>query len=97
MTEQLVIVHVAGVLSLRGSVIEPATTVSSQGLRVRSDTTLFIVNTVDLNGLEVKRGMRINRVSQNVLYEVIIDKNTPTYYNDPNQIELVIPARVICS
>jgi hypothetical protein len=80
---------------VRGSVIGPESTINSEGIRVRSDKTLFIVNTAQLAGLSLRRGVKINR--SGTLFEVIIDKNTPIYYNDPNRIETVIPAREICS
>jgi hypothetical protein len=95
MTEVLVITTAEGTRSIRGSVIEPETTVNSEGIRVRSDKTLFIVNTKDIVGLIIRRGIRITR--SGTLYEVIIDNTTPTYYNDPNRIELVIPAKMKCS
>ena len=95
MTEVLVITTAEGTRSIRGSVIEPETTVNSEGIRVRSDKTLFIVNTKDILGLIIRRGIRITR--SGVLYEAIIDKDSPTYYNDPNRNELVIPAKMKCS
>ena len=95
LTEVLVITTAEGTRSIRGSVIEPETTVNSEGIRVRSDKTLFIVNTKDIVGLIIRRGIRITR--SGTLYEVIIDNTTPTYYNDPNRIELVIPAKMKCS
>jgi len=95
MTEVLIITTAEGTRSIRGSVIEPETTVNSEGIRVRSDKTLFIVNTKDIVGLIIRRGIRITR--SGTLYEVIIDNTTPTYYNDPNRIELVIPAKMKCS
>ena len=95
MTEVIVITTAEGTRSVRGSVIEPETTVNSEGIRVRSDKTLFIVNTKDLTGLIIRRGIQITR--NGVLYEVIIDRDTPTYYNDPNKNELVIPAKMKCS
>jgi hypothetical protein len=95
MTEPLVIIHAAGTLPVQGSVIEPETTINSQGIRTRTDKTLFIINTQSLSGLVIRRGVRISR--NGVLYEVIIDKDTPTYFNDPNRIDTVIPAKLICS
>ena len=95
MTEPLVIIHAAGTLSVQGSVIEPETTLNSEGIRTRTDKTLFIIDTASLSGIVVRRGIRINR--SGTLYEVIIDNNTPVYFNDPNRIETVIPAKLICS
>jgi hypothetical protein len=95
LVETLTIISAEGTRVVRGSVIEPESTINSEGIRVRSDKTLFIVNTAQLNGLSLRRGVKINR--SGTLFEVIIDKNTPIYYNDPNRIETVIPAREICS
>jgi hypothetical protein len=95
MTEPLVIIHAAGTLAVKGSVIEPETTLNSEGIRTRTDKTLFIIDTASLSGIVVRRGIRINR--SGTLYEVIIDNNTPVYFNDPNRIETVIPAKLICS
>jgi hypothetical protein len=95
MTETLVIIHAAGSKSVKGSVIEPETTINSQGIRTRTDKTLFIIDTVLLSELVIRRGVRINRSGK--LYEVIIDNNTPTYFNDANGNETVIPAKLICS
>jgi len=95
MTEPLVIIYAAGSRPVKGSVIEPETTINSQGIRTRTDKTLFIIDTALLSGLVIRRGMRINR--SGTLYEVIIDNNTPTYFNDPNRNETVIPAKLICS
>lgn len=95
MTEPLVIIHAAGSETVQGSVIEPETTVNLQGIRTRTDKTLFIIDTASLSGLAIRRGVRISR--SGVLYEVIIDNNTPTYFNDVNRNETVIPAKLICS
>lgn len=95
MTEPLVIIHAAGTLAVKGSVIEPETTLNSEGIRTRTDKTLFIIDTASLSTIVVRRGIRINRSGR--LYEVIIDNNTPVYFNDANQIETVIPAKLICS
>jgi hypothetical protein len=93
--ENLIIVYSGGTKPVRGSVIEPSTTINSQGIRVKSDKTLFIVDTAQLTGIPLRRGVRISRAG--VLFEVIIDRDTPIYYNDPNRNETVIPAREICS
>lgn len=95
MTENLVIIHAAGTKAVKGSVIEPDTTINAQGIRTKTDKTLFIIDTASLSGLVIRRGVRISR--SGVLYEVIIDNNTPIYYNDPNRLETVIPAKLICS
>jgi hypothetical protein len=95
MTEPLVIIHAAGSKAVKGSVIEPETTINSQGIRTRTDKTLFIIDTALLSELVIRRGVRISRSGK--LYEVIIDNNTPTYFNDANGNETVIPAKLICS
>lgn len=95
MVEALSIVHAGGTKSLRGSVIEPDSTINSQGIRVKTDKTLFILNTSDLTGIILRRGVRISR--SGAMYEVIIDKDTSIYYNDPNLKETVVSAKLICS
>lgn len=93
--ETLTIVHAGGSLEVQGSVIDPASSVNSQGLRVVSDKSRIIVNTSDVGDVNIKRGVKILRGSQT--YEVIIDRDQPVYFNDANQIETVIPVRLVCS
>ena len=95
MVEPLTIIHAGGTIPLNGSVVEPDSTINSQGIRVVTNKTLFIVNTIDLGGVKMQRGIRIHRGS--AVYEVIIDKDLPTYSNDPNNIETVIPGKLLCS
>lgn len=95
MAESLVIIYAGGSRAVRGSVIEPETTINSEGIRTRTDKTLFIIDTAFLSGLAIRRGVRINR--SGVLYEVIIDRDTSVYYNDSNRNETVISAKMICS
>lgn len=95
MVEDLSIVHSGGTLPVQGSVIDPESTVNSQGLRVKSDKARIIVNTADISGVTLRRGVKILRGSDT--YEVIIDRDEPSYFNDPNKIETVIPVRLLCS
>ena len=95
MTEPLVIIHAAGSKTVQGSVVEPETTINSEGIRTRTDKPFFIIDTASLSELAIRRGVRISR--SGVLYEVIIDKDTPVYFNDANRNETVIPAKLICS
>lgn len=97
MTESVLIIHLGGTKTVNASIIEPQTEVSFNGLRTRSDKTLFIIKTTFLNGLTVKRGVRITRLTSGDTYEVILDKSQPHYFNDPNRIDTVIPTRLICS
>lgn len=93
--EPITIIHATGSLPLNASVIEPETTVNSEGIKTRTNKRLFIVNTADLDGLQILRGMKINRGG--VYYEIITDKDTPVYDNDPNHLEVVITGKLICS
>lgn len=95
MVEALTIVHSGGSLAVQGSVIDPETTVNAEGIRVRSDKGRIIVNDADVSAITIRRGVKILRGSK--VYEVIIDRDNPTYYNDANNIELVIPVRLLCS
>lgn len=96
MTEPVVIIHAAGSLSVNASVIEPASEVNSAGVRVRSNVFLFIFNTVDIASITIQRGLRISRTGSGEVYEVVIDRDRPQYYNDPNKNETVVQATV-CS
>src|SRR5690554_5495125 len=91
MVEPLTIVGATFIRKLSGSVIEPETDLSREGIRIKTDKTLFIFNTKDLEGLKIQRGVLIKR--GDLTYEVIIDNNQPHYYNDPNRIETVVPAK----
>jgi len=96
-TEPLIIITADGNKPLQGSVIEPSTSINFQGIRTPTDKTLFIFNTNDLVGISIRRGVRINRTRFGKLYEVILDRDTIAYANDPNKIETVVPGKEICS
>ena len=95
MVEPLTIVHSGGSLPVQGSVIDPETTVNAEGIRTISDKGRIIVNSSDVTSIVIRRGVKILRGTKT--YEVIIDRDNPTYYNDANNIELVIPVRMLCS
>lgn len=94
MSESVTIVHVAGSLVVQASVIEPGSTVNSAGIRNRTDAFLFIFNKSDVSDIALTRGVKFIR--NELMYEVIINKDTPQYHNDPNMNELVVPAK-LCS
>ena len=94
MTESVTIIHVAGSLEVQASVIEPGSTVNSAGIRNITNSFLFIFNKSDIASISITRGVKF--VRNELMYEVIINKDTPQYHNDPNMNELVVPAK-LCS
>jgi hypothetical protein len=94
MSEPVTIIHVAGSLSVQASVIEPESNINSAGIRNRTDAFLFIFNKSEVSSIPIQRGVKITRAGK--MYEVIINRDTPQYHNDPNMNELVVPAK-LCS
>lgn len=77
------------------SQIEPGTELSRDGLRVKSDKTLFIISTERLEGIRIQRGVKI--VTDKGTYEVVNDKGQPDYFNDPEKLDTVIPTKLLCT
>jgi len=94
-SENVTIVHIGGTLSVIASVIEPDTELSRDGVRIRSDKTLFIIKTSLLTDIRIQLGTKLLRGGDT--YEVVRDKGKPHYFNDPNKLDTVIPARLLCS
>ncbi len=94
-SETVTIVHIGGSLPVTASVIEPETELGRDGVRIKSDKTLFIIKTSLLSDIKIQLGTKLLR--GNNTYEVVRDKGKPTYFNDPNRLDTVIPARLLCS
>jgi len=95
-SEDVTIVHRTGTKPVAASVIEPGTEISANGIKVKSDKTLFIVKTTLLDGIHLQRGMKFVR-SNGDTYELITEKGTPVYMNDPNRLDTVFPTKLLCS
>jgi hypothetical protein len=94
-SESVTIIHSGGSTPVVASVIEPDTELSRDGVRIRSDKTLFIIKTSLLADIKVQLGTKVYRNGDT--YEVVRDKGKPHYFNDPNKLDTVIPTRLLCS
>jgi len=90
------IVHSGGTTpGIPASQIEPDTELSREGIRVKSDKTLFIIKTERLEDIRIQMGVKI--VTDNGTYEVVRDKGKPHYFNDPEKLDTVIPTKLLCT
>ena len=86
--EDVIIVTSEAQRPIKASVVEPESEVNTQGVRVKTDKMMFIVNTRDIEGLRITRGVRILRGRDT--YEVIIDKLRQEDMNDSQGNEVNI-------
>jgi len=90
------IIHSGGTTpGIPASQIEPGTELSREGIRVKSDKTLFIIKTERIEFIRIQRGVKI--VTDKGTYEVINDKGQPDYFNDPEKLDTVIPTKLLCT
>ena len=70
----------------KASVIEPETAIGTDGIRVKTDRYVFLIDNIYLTDLDLKRGVRIVRDDKEpaVIYEVILDRQMLEDFNDPN-------------
>lgn len=93
-TEIVSLTHKLGVVTVRASVIEPEQQNQENGIRVKTDHILFIVETKYLTSINVVPGVYFTRRSRK--YEVITGKNRTDYLNDPNHLATVLETK-LCS
>lgn len=79
-------------LSVLASVIEPESTVDSQGLRVRTDHYAFLINAASIASLDIARGVEFLRKGE--LYTAIINNKVLDDFNDPdNKVKTIYAQR----
>ena len=78
------------------SIIEPESSVNSEGLRVKSDHYVFLINAASISSLKIARGITIERQLTGETYEVVTSKRDLDDFNDPNNDIKAIPAKLRC-
>jgi len=79
-------------LSVLASVIEPESETTGQGLKVRANLYVFLVNHATIASLEISRGVQILRKGK--LYEVVIERGLLTDFNDPDNKTIALQAQL---
>lgn len=79
----------------KATVIEPETNVSADGVRVKTDKYVFLINAIYLTDIDVIRGIRLTRTTKEptIVYEAVIDRQMLEEFNDPNNTVKAISSK----
>ena len=90
--EPITIRTAEGEVSVLASVIAPESEVNATGVKVRADMYVFLVNAATISSVKISRGVQILRKGK--MYEVIIERNQISDFNDPDNKVVAIQAQL---